>query len=142
MRDDIGETESEFRYKATASTNKLLELLIKHHGDDEDIDDRQAEILRARPLIDTIQIAVAESYGVTRAEMISDRRNGKVVMPRHVAMYLSRELTPRSLPAIGRRFGDRDHTSIHFAVQKITRLIAADPILAARVETIRARFEP
>jgi len=142
MRTDIGETEDEFRVKATVATGKLLQLLLKHHGDngdnEENEDDDPPELQRST--VEAIQNAVAASYGVTRAEMLSERRNIKIIMPRHVAMYLCRELTPRSLPAIGRMFG-RDHTSIHSANEKITRLITSDPVLAAKIETIRAGFE-
>ena len=135
MRTDIGETEEEFRTKATTATDKLLGLLLKHHGVDED---DPPELQRAT--VEAIQNAVAAAYGVTRNEMISDRRNVKIIMPRHVAMYLCRELTPRSLPAIGRMFG-RDHSSISHACEKIAGLVASDPVLAAKVEKIRAGFE-
>ena len=137
MRDDIGETENEFRLKATESTDKLFQLLMKHHGMDDDDPPQELQ----RPVIETIQTAVAAAYGVTRLEIISDRRNEKVILPRHVAMYLCRELTPKSFPAIGRRFGDRDHTTVHSAIMKITRLVEIDPVLAAKVEKIRAGFE-
>jgi chromosomal replication initiator protein len=154
MRKDIGETECDFRVKATRSSNKLLALLFQHHGEDEDY--QQVVMLEAsiapvvdmiplpinRPIIEDIQNVVAESYGTTRAEIVSDRRNQEIIMPRHVAMYLCRELTPRSISAIARRFGDRDHTVVLYAIKKIERLMTSDPVLAAAVETIRARFEP
>jgi len=139
MRDNISDTENDFRVKSTAATNKLLQLLLKHHGVG---DDDLPELLDLqRPTVEAIQKTVAAAYGVTRNEMISDRRNVKIITPRHVAMYLCRELTPRSLPAIGRMFGGRDNSTVHFAVEKITLLIANDPVLAAKIEKIRAGFE-
>src|SRR5208282_2515025 len=58
----------------------------------------------------------------------------------HIAMYLAKELTPRSLPDIGRRIGGRDHTTVLHGVRKIAALIKRDPNLAAEVATIRARI--
>ena len=70
-----------------------------------------------------IQDAVCTFYGVRRLDMVSQRRTEKVVRPRHIAMYLAREMTVRSFPEIGRAFGGRDHTTIMHAVDKITSLI-------------------
>src|SRR6185437_16380712 len=67
---------------------------------------------RITPHIAEIQYAVAERFGVPMMEMVSDRRARRVARPRQVAMYLSRELTPMSLPGIGKHFGGRDHTTI------------------------------
>ena len=72
-----------------------------------------ANVLRAnqrRISIDEIQTRVAEHYCIRKAEMVSARRAREVARPRQVAMYLSKQLTPKSLPDIGRRFGGRDHT--------------------------------
>ena len=71
-----------------------------------------ADVLRAnqrRITIDEIQRRVAEHYRIRQAEMTSARRAREVARPRQVAMYLAKQLTPRSLPEIGRRFGGRDH---------------------------------
>lgn len=70
-----------------------------------------------------IQRIVALQYGVTVNDIVSARRTADVVRARQVAMYLARHMTPISLPEIGRRFGDRDHTTALFAVRKITRLL-------------------
>src|SRR5207244_2576438 len=74
-----------------------------------------ANVLRAnqrRISIDEIQTQVAEHYRIRKAEMVSARRARDVARPRQVAMYLSKQLTPKSLPDIGRRFGGRDHTTV------------------------------
>src|SRR3954471_22188818 len=74
-----------------------------------------APTLRAnqrRISIDEIQTRVSEHYRIRKAEMTSARRAREVARPRQVAMYLSKQLTPRSLPEIGRRFGGRDHTTV------------------------------
>ena len=72
--------------------------------------------------IDEIQTQVAEHYRIRKAEMTSARRAREVARPRQVAMYLSKQLTPKSLPDIGRRFGGRDHTTVIHAVRQIEKL--------------------
>ncbi len=90
-----------------------------------------------RVKIDDIQKLVASHYNVSRADIVSSRRTANVVLPRQVAMYLSKALTPRSLPEIGRRFGGRDHTTVIHAVRKIENLIAKDNGLAQVVELLK-----
>jgi chromosomal replication initiation ATPase DnaA len=84
--------------------------------------------------------ACAVFYGVPVSSLFADRRTQVVVKARHIAMYLAKELTPRSLPDIGRRMGGKDHTTVLHGVRKIAALIKRDPDLAAEVATIRARL--
>lgn len=87
--------------------------------------------------VETIQRAVVNFFpAVTLVDINSNRRTAKVVKPRQIAMYLVKTLTSRSFPDIGRRFGDRDHTTVIHAVRKIERLIAVDPVLASAVAEI------
>ncbi|MCJ9430014.1 chromosomal replication initiator protein DnaA [Kordiimonas sp. A6E486] len=72
--------------------------------------------------IDEIQRAVADYFNLRLSEMLSERRARNIARPRQVAMYLSKQLTSRSLPEIGRRFGGRDHTTVMHAVRKIEDL--------------------
>ena len=72
-------------------------------------------------------------YRIRKAEMTSARRAREVARPRQVAMYLSKQLTPRSLPEIGRRFGGRDHTTVIHAVRQIEKLRASDAELDADI---------
>lgn len=88
-----------------------------------------------------IQIAVAHECDISFIEMMSDRRLAKLVQARQIAMYLARSLTTISTPAIGRRFGGRDHTTVLHSIRQIERLILSDPILAARIEAIRNTLE-
>jgi chromosomal replication initiator protein len=60
-----------------------------------------------------------------------------VARPRQVAMYLAKQLTTRSLPEIGRKFGGRDHTTVIHAVRKIDELIKIDPAIAQDVELLK-----
>jgi len=91
--------------------------------------------------IPVIQELVASFFEVGRVHIISHRRDSLVVLPRHIAMYLAKELTPNSLPEIGRRFGGRDHTSVLYGVRKIARLIKTDPNIAEAVRTLREQFD-
>ena len=103
-----------------------------------------SDILRShdkRLSIDDIQRKVAEHYNIRLAEMSSARRSRAVARPRQVAMYLAKQLTQRSLPEIGRRFGNRDHTTVLHAVNKITELMAEDPSFAEDVTLLRKMLE-
>ncbi|WP_183855892.1 chromosomal replication initiator protein DnaA [Prosthecomicrobium pneumaticum] len=90
-----------------------------------------------RVRIEDIQKAVSRHYNVSKADLLSSRRTRTIVRPRQIAMYLSKMLTPRSLPEIGRRFGGRDHTTVLHAVRKVEELMAADATLADEIELIK-----
>ena len=80
-----------------------------------------------RPVsVATIKQVVSEAFGIPVTELESAKRSQVVVAPRQLAMYLCRELTDATLPAIGREFGGRDHTTVLYAVQKITRRLHHD----------------
>lgn len=83
---------------------------------------------------------VAAFYGFTRLDMISIRRTAPVVRARQVGVYLAKTMTVCSLPAIGRRFGGRDHTTILYAVNKIRNLINTDEKLADEVAQLKRRI--
>jgi chromosomal replication initiator protein len=94
-----------------------------------------------RVKIEDIQRVVARQYNVSRSDLLSSRRTANVVRPRQVAMYLSKTLTLRSLPEIGRRFGGRDHTTVLHAVRKIEGLVGKDPVLADEVELLKRQLQ-
>ncbi|WP_333816922.1 chromosomal replication initiator protein DnaA [Tabrizicola sp.] len=99
-----------------------------------------ADILRSsdRKLsIEEIQRKVAEHYNVRLSDLIGPKRLRTIARPRQVAMYLSKQLTPRSLPEIGRRFGGRDHTTIMHGVRKIEELMTIDSQLADDLQLLR-----
>jgi len=98
------------------------------------------DLLRAhdrRITIDEIQRKVAEHYNIRLTDMHSARRARQVARPRQVAMYLAKQLTARSLPEIGRKFGGRDHTTVMHAVRKVEELISDDAQISQDVEIIR-----
>ena len=92
------------------------------------------------PNIDLIQRTVARYYGVTRNDMLSERRTANVVLPRQIAMYLAKILTPRSYPEIGRRFGGRDHTTAIHAVRKIGARCVSDAVFAGEIAELKAEL--
>lgn len=102
------------------------------------------DLLRAndrRVTIDDIQKRVAEHFNIRVADMHSARRARAVARPRQVAMYLAKQLTSRSLPEIGRKFGGRDHTTVMHAVRRIDELMQNDSTLSEDVELLRRMLE-
>ncbi len=91
--------------------------------------------------IEDIQKLVATHFNVSRADILSSRRSASVVKPRQIAMYLSKVLTLRSLPEIGRRFGGRDHTTVLHAVRKIETAVQADTTLRDDVELLKRMLQ-
>jgi chromosomal replication initiator protein len=102
------------------------------------------DLLRAndrRVTIEEIQKRVAEHFSIRLADMHSPRRARAVARPRQVAMYLAKQLTSRSLPEIGRKFGGRDHTTVMHAVRKIEELRASDQSFSEDIELLRRMLE-
>jgi chromosomal replication initiator protein len=91
--------------------------------------------------IEDIQRLVANHYNVSKADILSSRRTATVVKPRQIAMYLSKALTLRSLPEIGRRFGGRDHTTVLHAVRKIEGLANEDAALAGELDLLKRMLQ-
>ena len=100
------------------------------------------DLLRAsekRVSVEHIQKVVCHHYNIKMSEMTSKRRAREIVRPRQVAMYLAKEMTSRSLPDIGRRFG-RDHTTVLHAVSKIKELSNIDSSLQEDIMMLRRRL--
>jgi chromosomal replication initiator protein len=102
------------------------------------------DLLRAndrRVTIEEIQKKVAEHFNIRISDMHSPRRARVVARPRQVAMYLAKQLTSRSLPEIGRKFGNRDHTTVMHAVRKIDELRSLDVSFAEDVDLLQRMLE-
>ncbi|MGJ3232553.1 MAG: chromosomal replication initiator protein DnaA [Oceanicaulis sp.] len=93
-----------------------------------------------RVTVDDIQKATAVYFDIAVDDILSKRRTKTVVRPRHIAMYLAKTMTTRSLPDIGRRFGGRDHSTVIHAVNKVTGALKDDAALAEDVDAIRRRL--
>ncbi len=103
-----------------------------------------ADILRAsdrKVTIEEIQRRVAEHYNVRLSDLIGPKRVRTIARPRQIAMYLAKQLTPRSLPEIGRRFGGRDHTTIMHGVRRIEELMTTDSQMADDLQLLRRQLE-
>ncbi|MBR0559614.1 chromosomal replication initiator protein DnaA [Neokomagataea sp. TBRC 2177] len=109
------------------STQDVLKDMLKAH-------DR-------RVTIEEIQRKVAEHWNIRLTDMSSARRARAVARPRQVAMFLAKQLTSRSLPEIGRKFGNRDHTTVMHAVNRVAELMEQDPSFAEDVELLRRMLE-
>ena len=90
--------------------------------------------------VDRIQVLVADFYNVTLDDMKGKRRDKHIVFPRQVAMFLVREETPSSLPAIGKAFGGRDHTTALHSIEKIANELKEDERLRYEVQAIREKL--
>ena len=87
--------------------------------------------------IEDIQKQVSAHYNIRANDMFSSRRAAAIARPRQIAMFLAKDLTSLSYPAIGRSFGGRDHTTVMHAVKKIETLIAEDGALSADIDLLR-----
>ena len=88
--------------------------------------------------IDKIQNTVSNFYNIPLNEMLSQRRSRPLARPRQIAMYLAKKMTTRSLPEIGRRFANRDHTTVIHAVKTITRLSEADQEMKKNIDQLKS----
>ena len=88
--------------------------------------------------VDKIQNTVSNFFNIPLVEMLSQRRSRPLARPRQIAMYLAKKMTTRSLPEIGRRFANRDHTTVIHAVKTITRLSEKDDEMKTNIEQLRS----
>jgi chromosomal replication initiator protein len=109
------------------TTQEVLHDLLKAHD--------------KRVTIDEIQRRVAEHYNMRIGDMVSARRARAVARPRQVAMYLAKQLTSRSLPVIGKKFGNRDHTTVMHACTRVAELMVSDSGFAEDVDLLRKMLE-
>jgi chromosomal replication initiator protein len=103
-----------------------------------------SDILRAsdrKVTIEEIQRRVAEHYNVRLSDMVGPKRLRTIARPRQIAMYLAKQLTPRSLPEIGRRFGGRDHTTIMHGIRKIEELMATDSQMSDDLQMLKRQLQ-
>ena len=87
--------------------------------------------------VDKIQNTVSHFFNISLTDMLSQRRSRPLARPRQIAMYLAKKMTTRSLPEIGRRFANRDHTTVIHAVKTITRLSEKDAEMKKNIEQIK-----
>lgn len=153
----LADTECDAYKRTRKATGKLLSALFEHHDFRVPSPPKTIPIYEVPPTVESIEVCVlpiatpkitidaikrvvCRHYDISHADMISQRRTVKVGRPRMVAIYLSRSLTERSLPEIGRKFGNRDHATALHSVSKVADLIMTDPVIAADVQTLSAQL--
>ncbi|GHF61717.1 chromosomal replication initiator protein DnaA [Seohaeicola zhoushanensis] len=118
--------------------------LVGREIDMELTQDCLADVLRAserKVTVEEIQRKVSEYYTIRLSDMIGPKRLRSYARPRQVAMYLCKQLTTRSLPEIGRRFGGRDHTTVMHGVRRIEELKESDSQMAEDIENLRRQLD-
>lgn len=90
------------------------------------------------PTVGAIQRAICQHFNVSKRDLLSARRTVDICRPRQIGYYLTKKLTGRSLPEIGRRFGGRDHTSALSGIRKIEQLRTCDAVLESDLHAIAA----
>ena len=94
-----------------------------------------------RVKIEDIQRLITRQYNITRGDLLSARRSANIVRPRQIAMYLAKTLASRSLKDIGRRFGNRDHTTVLHAVRKIDNQVSTNQALAHEIDVLKQSLQ-
>ena len=117
-----------WQYMRTPITMDIAETVIR---------DLVANLEPRRIKIEDILRIISRHYGVSKGDLLSQRRHRSVVWPRQIGMYLAKQLTARSLPEIGRRFGGRDHTTVLHAIRKIEGEITKNPRLEGELEELK-----
>ena len=95
----------------------------------KDLLDDKAKVIN----IEVIQKTVANYFQISIQELLSPRRSRSLARPRQIAMYLSKKYTSKSLPEIGRKFSNRDHTTVIHAVKKVNQLMQEEEIIKKNI---------
>ena len=141
MTDDFDEEEY-YAQNAIDGSAMLRDAILHHTKGPPSIVWVEPEVCfqLSRRTISSIKNEVAEYFHISPTSMADQSRLRAVARPRQVAMFLARKLTPNSLPDIGRRFGNRDHTTVIHAVRQVEKLMRANPAFAADVKNLRDRL--
>ena len=149
--DEVSVPDAALEFLATKITNDIRELTgalarVVAHAEYEKrpvtldlVRDALPDLLRAnqrRVTVEAIQKAVTEYYGLRRGDLVSARRERRIVGPRQVAMWLCKQLTPMSLPDIGGRF-NRDHSTVVHSTRRVDERLANEPVLVEDVEKLK-----
>lgn len=135
--------EDESRRKAEALAEQVRQMVEQQHKARDYLyvsTDNVCELAVKTPTVNAILSTVSDFYKTPIVDIVSQRRQASVCRVRQVVCYLARQLTTRSLPQIGKVVGDRDHTTVLHAVNKIAELAEREPGLAAELATLRERL--
>lgn len=151
---DIGDDILEFLAHRISTNVRVLEgaltrvfafaSLVNRDVSIEMVQDCLSDVLRAsdrKVTVEEIQRKVSEHYNIRLSDMIGPKRLRSFARPRQIAMFLAKQLTSRSLPEIGRRFGGRDHTTVMHGVRRVEELMIQDSQLNDDIEMLRRALE-
>jgi hypothetical protein len=124
-----------------AVAKKIIDRIDVGSGRKQRFDMRLIGVIENRLTIRTITRVVCEHYGISMIDVISKRRTHAIVLPRQICYYLSKILTTKSLPEIGRVLGDKDHTSVLHGCRRIEALALVDVDLAENLRKIILRIK-
>lgn len=139
QRDEAKRAEADFR-RQIAIDDLIREALAEHIKIKNIAHRVLVEDDIPPPKVDRIIDAAADEFGISGIDIRSQRRTADVVLPRQIAMYLAKLLTFKSLPEIGRRLGNRDHTTILHGIRRAEAWIAENPEIRAKVAAIRKKL--
>jgi chromosomal replication initiator protein len=128
LEGSITRLHATWQYMKTPLTLDIAETVIR---------DLVQGIEPRRVKIEDILRIVSRHFGVSKGDLLSQRRHRSVVWPRQIGMYLAKQMTARSLPEIGRRFGNRDHTTVLHAIRKIEGVLTENPRLRDELEELK-----
>jgi chromosomal replication initiator protein len=128
LEGSITRLHATWQYMRTPLTLDIAETVIR---------DLVQGIEPRRVKIEDILRIVSRHFGVSKGDLLSQRRHRSVVWPRQIGMYLAKQMTARSLPEIGRRFGNRDHTTVLHAIRKIEGVLTENPRLRDELEELK-----
>ena len=152
FQENISLNEEVVNFIASESKTNIRELIgvlnrviafSRVHNKDLNIDDcknilkdvfNQTKVIT----VDKIQNVVSNYFNIALSEMLSQRRSRPLARPRQIAMFLAKKMTTRSLPEIGRRFANRDHTTVIHAVKTITRLSEQDDEMKKNINQLKS----
>ncbi len=119
---------------------QLMKTPVTHETAEMFVRDLVQGIEPRRIKIEDILRIIARHYAVSKADILSERRHRSIVWPRQIGMYLAKQLTARSLPEIGRRFGDRDHTTVLHAIRKVDRELEGNTRLQSEIDDLKKQL--
>ena len=130
---------SNHSYKQNLINNLIAQVQLGN-ADGVNIDFESLPVSQRDNMIDFIQNLVASHFNLNIQELLSQRRSRSLARPRQIAMYLAKHHTTNSLPDIGRKFSNRDHTTVIHAVKKIDELIKKDNDIRQSVEELKKKL--
>jgi len=107
----------------------------------EKLRDDFASRKQANLSVEIIQKTVAEFYRLNSNDLKGKKQTKKIVTPRHIAMFLCREMTDYSTTEIGMEFGGRDHSTVMYSTEKIRNLTVSDPVLDSTIENLKRQIK-